>query len=135
VAEPDSFDRFKKQYALRRGEVARRVERSVLGHEVGLNGFTTFGQAETLCDVLPLSEASRVLEVGCGHGWPGFQVAQHHACNLVGIDVPIDALREARANLSTRELNGRAAFVAANGRALPFPSGVFDAIVHADTFC
>ena len=135
VTEPDSVDRFREQYAHRRGEVARRVERVVLGHEVGLNGFTTVEQAETLCDVLSLTAGCRLLEVGCGHGWPGFHVAQRHACDFVGSDIPLDALREAQANVGARRLRGHALFVAADGRALPFPSGYFDATVHADTFC
>ena len=135
VAEPDPVDRFRERYAQPQGAVARRVERAVLGHEVGLNGFTTVAQAETLCDVLPVTAGSRMLEVGCGHGWPGFHVAQRHACDLVGSDVPLDALRDAQANAGVRRLGSRAAFVAADGRALPFRSAVFDAVVHADTFC
>ena len=135
VTEPDPVERFREQYAQPRGEVARRVERAVLGHAVGLNGFTTVTQAETLCDVLRVTAGGRLLEVGCGHGWPGFYVAQRHACNLVGSDIPLDALRDAQANVGVRQLGARAVFVAADGRALPFPSAVFDAIVHADTFC
>ena len=135
VTEPDPVDRFREQYAQPRGEVARRVERAVLGHEVGLNGFTTVAQAETLCDILPVSAGGRLLEVGCGHGWPGFHIAQRHACGLVGSDVPLDALLDAQANAGVRRLGARAVFVAADGRALPFRSAVFDAIVHADTFC
>ena len=135
VTDPDPVDRFRERYAQPRGEVARRVERAVLGHAVGLNGFTTVAQAETLGDVLRVSAGGRLLEVGCGHGWPGFHIARRHACDLVGSDVPLDALRDARANAGVRRLGARAVFVAADGRALPFRSAVFDAIVHADTFC
>ena len=135
VAEPDPVDLFRERYAQSPGEVARRVERAVLGHAVGLNGFTTVAQAETLCDVLPVGAVGRLLEVGCGHGWPGFHVARRHACTLVGSDVPLDALRDARANAGVRRLGDRARFVAADGRALPFRSDMFDAVVHADTFC
>ena len=135
VTEPDPVDPFRERYAQPRGEVARRVERAVLGHAVGLNGFTTVAQAETLSDVLRVSARGRLLEVGCGHGWPGFHIARRHACDLVGSDVPLDALRDARANAGVRRLGARAMFVAADGRALPFRSALFDAIVHADTFC
>ena len=135
VTELGPADRFSEQYARRQGEVARRVERAVLGHEVGLNGFTTVEQAETLCDSLPVTSGCRLLEVGCGHGWPGFHVAQRRACDLVGSDIPLDALREAQANVGARQLGGHAVFVAADGRALPFRSAFFEATVHADTFC
>ncbi len=135
MTEPDPADRFREQYAQPQGEVARRVERAVLGHAVGLNGFTTVAQAETLCDVLRVSAEGRLLEVGCGYGWPGLHIAQRHACDFVGSDVPLDALRGAQANVGVRQLGARVAFVAADGRALPFRSAVFDAVVHADTFC
>ncbi len=133
--ESDPLDRFRDQYAQHRGEVARRVERAVLGHEVGVNGFTTVEQAETLGDVLPVTTGHRLFDVGCGRGWPGFHVAQRHACDLVGSDIPLDALREAHVNVGPRRLGGHAGFVAADGRALPFRSTSFDAVVHADTFC
>ena len=135
VTEADPVDRFREQYARPRGEVARQVEREVLGHEVGLNGFTTVAQAETLCDVLPVTAGGRLLEVGFGHGWPGFHIAQRRTCDLVGSDIPLDALREAQAKVGVRQLGARAVFVAADGLALPFRSAVFDAVVHADTFC
>ena len=135
MAEPDPVDRLRERYAQPQGDVARRVERAVLGHAVGLNGFTTVAQAETLCGVLPVTAGGRLLEVGCGYGWPGFHVAQRHACDLVGSDVPLDALRYAHENAGVRQLGEHARFVAADGRALPFRSAVFDAIVHADTFC
>ncbi len=135
VTKLDPVDRFRERYAQRRGEVARRVERVVLGHEVGLNGFTTVEQADTLCNALSPAAGGRLLEVGCGHGWPGFHVAQRLACDLVGCDIPLDALRDARANMGARRLRDHAWFVAADGRALPFASGYFDAAVHADTFC
>lgn len=135
VAELDPVDRFRERYAQPQGAVARQVERAVLGHAVGLNGFTTVAQAEALRDVLPVTAGGRLLEVGCGYGWPGFHVARRHACDLVGSDVPLDALRDAQANAGVRRLGDRARFVAADGRALPFRSAVFDAVVHADTLC
>ena len=138
VDEPkptDSAQRFKERYARGPGAVARRVERAVLGHEVGLNGFTTIAQAEVLSEVLPLTTQGRLLDVGCGYGWPGFHVAQSHRCDLVGSDRPLDALRGARANVARRRLSGRTSFTASDGGHLPFSSASFDAIVHADVFC
>ena len=112
-----------------------RVERAVLGHEVGLNGFTTVAQAETLCDVLRMSAGGRLLEVGCGRDGRDSTSRSSTRATSSGSDIPLDALRDAQANAGVRQLGARAVFVAADGRALPFRSAVFDAIVHADTFC
>ena len=50
-------------------------------------------------------------------------------------DVPLDALREAKAHVGGGALGGRTDVVAADGRWLPFRAASFDAIVHADVLC
>ena len=92
-------------------------------------------QAQALCDVLHVEPGNRLLDLGCGYGWPGVHIARRHLCDFVFSDVPLDALREAKTNVGGRERAGRTHLVAADGRTLPFRSTSFDAIVHADTFC
>ena len=111
-----------------RGAV-QQVECAVLGHEVGLDGYTTVEQAEALQDHLALSSSARLLDVGAGHGWPGSHLAASTGCRLVATDVPVDVLRAAKRYI------GKASAVSADGRALPFPPGGFDAVVHADVLC
>ncbi len=124
-----------EHYARPQGDATRRVERTVLGHEVGLNGYTTFAQAQALSDVVGVQPGDGLLDIGCGYGWPGVQIARRHACDSVFTDVPLDALRVAKANVGGGAVRGRTAVVAADGRSLPFCGTSFDAIVHADVFC
>ncbi len=128
--EQSNLDFFLEKYARPRSEAARQVERAVLGHEVGLNGYTTVEQARALCDHLSLSPRTRLLDVGAGHGWPGSYLAQSSGCRLVASDVPFDALVTAKGYLEKE-----ADVVSADGCVLPFRSGCFDAVVHADVFC
>ncbi len=107
----------------------------MLGDEVGLNGYTTFAEAETLCGVVGARPGHQFLDVGCGYGWPGVQIALRHPCDVVFSDVPLDALREAQAHVGGGALRGRADVVASDGRWLPFRAASFDAVVHADVFC
>ena len=131
----ENLEFFLEKYSRPLSDAARQVERAVLGHDVGLNGYTTIKQADTLCDLLQLNEKRRLLDVGAGRGWPGFHLARSSECSLVSTDVPLDALRDAKATLETRELSGDTEVIAADGRALPFRSERFDAIVHADVLC
>ena len=111
------------------GGAFQQVGRAVLGHEVGLNGYTTVHQAEALHDWLALSSNARLLDVGAGDGWPGSHLAASSGCRLVAADVPVDSLRAAKRHI------GQAGAVSADGRELPFFPGSFDAVVHADAFC
>ena len=96
-ARQDNLDYFSGKYSETRSRAARQVERKALGHEVGLNGYTTLDQAQALCDLLPLTSTSVLLDVGAGRGWPGSHVARSSGCRLISTDVPWNALREARA--------------------------------------
>ena len=131
----DNLAYIAERYSPARSQAARQVERAALGHEVGLNGYTTVEQAQILSDYLQLAPSSCLLDLGAGRGWPGSHIAQSNACCLVSSDVPWDALVEARANIESRGILGTSEVVAADGRALPFRAGHFDAIVHADVFC
>ena len=129
----DNFDSFVEKYSQSRSRASRQVEREALGHEVGLNGYTTTKQAQALCNRLQLQSTGRLLDVGAGRGWPGTHVADSSGCRLVSTDVPLDALRDVKRRVYGSRV--RRAVVAADGRALPFTSNCFHAIVHADVFC
>ncbi len=127
--EQDNLDFFNEKYARPRSDARRQVERAVLGDEVGLNGYTTVEQAQALTDHLALLPTTRLLDVGAGHGWPGSHLAASSSCSLIATDIPVDTLRAAKRYI------GQASAVSADGRELPFLSGSFDAVVHADVFC
>lgn len=118
---------FKAKYSRQRTGTAGQVERVALGHEVGLNGYTTVPEAQVLSDQLVLLPGNFLLDVGAGRGWPGPYVAQVHAARLISTDIPLDALRKAKAD--------SAGVVAADGRALPLQTSAVAAVVHADVFC
>ena len=128
MTRPDTFQFLEQKYAKSRVRAARRIEEAALGQSVGLNGYTTAEEAQTLCEHLDLQAAATLLDVGAGRGWPGCHVARTSGCRLISTDVPWDALLAARAR-------GGTDVVAAQGGALPFRDGTFDAIVHADVFC
>ena len=71
-----------------------------------------------------IAEGASVLDVGRNIGY-GTRLLSGVAREAIGIDVSQKALREAKA----RHGGGLAAFVLAEGKALPFPCGRFDLVV------
>ncbi len=126
---------FVGRYGRLQSDPARRVERQVLGHEVGLNGFTTIEQARALLDFLELRPDRRLLDVGAGRGWPGSLLAESSGCRLTCTDIPLNALAGARQTFADRGLGARSEAVAADVVELPFRVAAFDAVAHADVFC
>ncbi|MFQ5676808.1 MAG: SAM-dependent methyltransferase [bacterium] len=88
MQEKPNLDFFVEKYSRQRGQASRQIEKIILGHDVGLNGYTTLQQAQVLCDALGLTNNSNLLDVGCGCGWPGLYIAQKSGCRLNSTDIP-----------------------------------------------
>jgi cyclopropane fatty-acyl-phospholipid synthase-like methyltransferase len=121
---------------------AAEVERLVIGADYGADGYTTLDQADQLRHVLDLRPDDRLLELGSGSGWPGLHLAKISGCTLVMTDLPTDGepppgdgLRQALRRATADGLRERCMVIAANGRHLPFATGIFDAVVSADVMC
>lgn len=114
---------------------ARAVSQAVLGHDLGVNGYTTLDQAAALSATLGVESNATILEIGSANGWPGEYVARALSSMVVITDVPTSGLR--RAGRPDPSVTGRWQIraCAADARHLPFPSERFDAVVHSDVLC
>ncbi len=83
--------------------------------------------------MLALGPKTRLLEVGAGSGWPGLYLAKRSGCDIALIDLPLEGLRAAKKRAETDGMAGSCCIAKADGAALPFPGGFFDAIYH--TMC
>jgi len=131
----DNREHFDEKYARQRPEAVLGVERGALGTDMGVNGYTTAAEAELLVGHVNLTAGGRLLDLGSGRGWPGLHLATTTGCTLFATDIPLDALRAARANAMDTACAGRTQLLAADGRHIPFGAGVFDAVTHADVLC
>ncbi len=83
-----------------------------------------------LLDELDLMAGIRVLDVGCGNGFPLFELAHMHgrSCTFAGVDVDAGALARAAFKLRRYDLSS-VFLVRADGAALPLADSTFDLIV------
>jgi len=85
--------------------------------------------------VVQLQPRDTLLDVGAGSGWPGLYLAQLLGCHVVLVDLPLVGLRVALQRAAADGLEMRCRTIVADGAALPFRDGSFDAVTHSDVLC
>jgi methylase of polypeptide subunit release factors len=130
-----ALEHFQQRYAVPATDVTAQVEASVIGAVWGANGYTTVEQADEVARRLALGPGRRVLDVGTGRGWPGVYFATRYGCDVVGTDMPYDALVAAARRATAEHAHERFDAVGAAGVHQPFRPSSFDAIVHTDVLC
>ena len=70
-----------------------------------LKGLQGAGEWSTLEKLLPDFEHKRVLDLGCGYGWHCIYAAQHHADQVIGIDLSEKMLAVARSKTTYEQVN------------------------------
>ncbi len=129
------IERFTQDYRLGQAGIMRAIERRVCGCDYGGTSWTTRDEARRLGELLGLEPGRRLLEVGAGSGWPGLYLAGTTGCDTVLMDMPIEGLRIAAARAAADGLAETCRAAVADGAALPFETGCFDAILHSDVLC
>ena len=133
--ERDALADFQERYALPATALTAEIEEQVIGARWGANGYTTLDQADELARRLELGPGARVLDVGTGRGWPGVYYSVTYGCEVVGTDMPLDALAAASRRADEEGAGARFFPVLAAGAGQPFRPASFDAVVHTDVLC
>jgi protein-L-isoaspartate O-methyltransferase len=131
--EERTIERFRPRYGRARVNADRAVERAAIGANVGANGYTTIAQADRMTRLLQLGPGMRLLDVGCGRGYPGLYMAAASRCSVVVPTCRPPACE--RAQRAARQRLRRRAASWHKRVALAVPCRELDAIVHADVLC
>ena len=136
ATEQALIERFANTYRhLTQSETMLGIERAVCGCDYGCTSWSTREEVDDIGNILGLGPATRYLEIGAGSGWPGLYLAKRTGCEAALIDLPLEGLQAARERADKDGLAERCRIVQADGAALPFAAGSFDAIYQSDVLC
>ena len=134
-AEEDLREQFGLAYAQSHLPVMQRIERAVCGCDYGGVSWATREEIDAVSALLALRPGQHLMDLGAGSGWPGIYLAKQSGCDITLVDLPAEGLAVAAARAKEDQLVGACHVAVADGRALPYADGSFDAITQSDVLC
>lgn len=111
----------------------RQIRSEAYGDDVGQHSWVTKHELESGVGRLQLTNASRLLDLGCGPGGALAFIVGMAGCHGTGIDVSDPAIAAARRRASSLGLNSKLSFREADlNQPLPFPEASFEAAICLD---
>jgi cyclopropane fatty-acyl-phospholipid synthase-like methyltransferase len=71
----------------------------------------------------------QILDVGCGLGAPAVRIAERYGCEITGVNISREQIRQGRQLIERQRMSDRVRIVRGDARALDFADASFDAIV------
>lgn len=88
---------------------------------------------DLLIERLGVGPGDRVLDVGCGIGEPARRVATVTGAHVLGITISRQQVEQATELTAAAGLSGKVRFEYADGMAMPYPDGSYDAILSFES--
>ena len=133
--EKSLIEKFSEDYRLGQATIIRELQGAVCGCADAGTSWTTQSEMLRVADLLGLRPGMRLLELGAGAGWPGLYLARESGCDIALVDLPLEGLRIAAERVAAAPPSGECWTALADGTALPFDDGAFDAVSHSDVLC
>ena len=106
------------------------------GEDYGQTSWVTTAESHEIPKLLQLSSSSSVLEIGCGSGGYAVHLAKRIGCQVVGLDLNSEGVRNAKALAEKDNLSARVKFEQCDvSKRLPLEDNAFDAIYSNDVLC
>jgi SAM-dependent methyltransferase len=106
------------------------------GEDYGQTSWVTTAESHEIPKLLQLSSSSSVLEIGCGSGGYAVHLAKRIGCQVVGLDINAEGVRNANSLAEKDKLGARVKFEQFDvSQRLPVEDNAFDAIYSNDVLC
>src|ERR1700730_13583592 len=133
---PPGVDVYNTSYGNYERDVYRDVRLETYGEDYGQTSWVTTEESHEIPRLLELTPGCSVLEIGSGSGRYALDVAEAARCQVVGLDVNAEGVRNASALADRQNLNAQVRFQRCDvSQPLPFPDTSFDAVYSNDLFC
>ncbi len=131
-----SVDLYGTAYGNFATQVLEQVRRETYGEDFGQSSWVTGQEYRRFFQLLGLTTADHVLDVGCGSGGPALFLSREIGCAVTGVDINEAGIRAGRVQAREAGVEDKVHFRHADVREpLPFSDGTFDAIVCMDVMC
>src|SRR5262245_14735173 len=131
-----SVDLYGTAYGNFAKQVIEQVRCDTYGEDFGQSSWVTSEEYRRFFQLLGLTSADHVLDVGCGSGGPALFLAREVGCPVTGVDINEAGIRAGLALAREAGMQDRVHFRHADVREpLPFPDQAFDALVCMDVMC
>lgn len=132
-ATVDLYDSSYGNYAL---TAYSEIRFETYGEDYGQTSWVTTAESHEIPKLLQLSSSSSVLEIGCGSGGYAVHLAKRTGCQVLGLDINADGVRNAKALAENDKLGARVKFEQCDvSQRLPAENNAFDAIYSNDVLC
>jgi ubiquinone/menaquinone biosynthesis C-methylase UbiE len=129
-------DLYNNSYGNYEQDVYRDVRLETYGEDFGQTSWVSTEESHEIPRRLELTPGCSVLEVGSGSGRYALYVAETAGCQVVGLDLNAEGIRNASAQAERRKLAVQVCFQQCDvSRPLPFADGTFKAVFSNDVFC
>ncbi|HEV2495238.1 MAG TPA: class I SAM-dependent methyltransferase [Terriglobia bacterium] len=129
-------DLYNAAYAHYEADVYRQVRIETYGEDLGQTSWVTRDESGEIPELLALSPASFVLEIGCGSGRYALQVAESVGCRLVGLDINAPGIHNANQLAAARNAGSNVRFELCDvSKKLAFDGATFEAVFSNDVLC
>ena len=133
AAKVDLYNSSYGNYAL---SAYSEIRFETYGEDYGQTSWVTTAESHEIPKLLELSSSSSVLEIGCGSGGYAVHLAKHIGCQVVGLDINAEGVRNAKALAEKDKLGARVKFEQCDvSQCLPVEDNAFDAIYSNDVLC
>ncbi|HTM89735.1 MAG TPA: methyltransferase domain-containing protein [Terriglobales bacterium] len=133
---PDVLDLYHSSYGNYELDAYRRVRIATYGEDLGQTSWLTTEESRAIPQLLGLTSASFVLEIGCGSGRYALQIAESVGCRVRGVDINAPGIGIATQLVRARNMDSQVCFQQADvSQQLPFAEHSYDAVFANDVLC